>query len=222
MKNPLGVCLRVFSFCLATIVPIHLLSRIRSLRDWLHTYWVAGHLLSLGHRSKIASDFFWTNGKKISIGDKVLVLSHGCWCVIGEGEIVLGDRIWIGSYSRFMSMDSISIGNGCTVGDFVFIADNAHGASERTFLDQAVMERPLYSKGPVRIDDYVWIGDKVSIMPGVHIGRGSIIGANSVVTKDVPEYCVAVGAPARVVKKIALPLRRARGLREPGGQNVSS
>ena len=53
------------------------------------------------------------------------------------------------------------------------------------------LQRPLYSKGPVIIEDDVWLGEKVSVMPGVHIGRGAIIGANSVVTKDIPDYSVA-------------------------------
>ena len=51
------------------------------------------------------------------------------------------------------------------------------------------------------IEKYVWIGDGVIIIPGVHIGRGAIIGANSVVTHDVPEYVVAAGVPARIIKK---------------------
>lgn len=62
--------------------------------------------------------------------------------------------------------------------------------------------RPLFSKGPVIIGKNVWIGDKATILPGVTIGDGSIIGANSVVTKDVPAYSVVAGNPAKIIKTI--------------------
>ena len=62
------------------------------------------------------------------------------------------------------------------------------------------MKRKVVSKGAVVIDDNVWIGDKVSIMPGVHIGEGSIIAANAVVTKNIPPYSIAAGVPAKVIR----------------------
>ena len=64
--------------------------------------------------------------------------------------------------------------------------------------------RPLISKGPVIIEDNVWIGEKVSIMPGVHIGFGAIIAANAVVTTDIPSYCVVGGIPAKIIKNMKL------------------
>ena len=62
--------------------------------------------------------------------------------------------------------------------------------------------RQVVSKGEVVIGNNVWIGDKVSIMSGVHIGDGCIIGANSVVTRDMPANSLIVGSPARVIKQI--------------------
>ena len=62
------------------------------------------------------------------------------------------------------------------------------------------MERK-YRTRPVFIEDNVWIGESVSVLPGVRIGKNSIIGANSVVTKNIPENSIAVGNPARVIKK---------------------
>lgn len=63
-------------------------------------------------------------------------------------------------------------------------------------------KRPLVSKGTVVIEDNVWIGEMVCIMPGIRIGKSSIIGANAVVTKDVPSYCVVGGNPAKVIKNL--------------------
>ena len=92
------------------------------------------------------------------------------------------------------------MGNNVRLGKKILITDNAHGASSSELLDIAPNYRPLISKGPVVIDDNVWIGEKASIMPGVHIGKGVIVAANSVVTKDVPSYCVVAGVPAKVIK----------------------
>lgn len=61
--------------------------------------------------------------------------------------------------------------------------------------------RPLYSKGQVVIGKNVWIGDKVTILPGVSIGDGSVIAANSVVTKSIPPYSIAAGIPAKIIKQ---------------------
>ena len=65
---------------------------------------------------------------------------------------------------------------------------------------QDPLKRPIVSKGPVRIGDNVWIGDKATILPNVSIGNGAIIAANAVVTKDVPPYSVAAGNPAKIIK----------------------
>ena len=66
------------------------------------------------------------------------------------------------------------------------------------------VSRPLVSKGKVVIGENVWIGDKATILPGVSIGDGSVIGANAVVTKDVPPYSVVVGNPARIINKVKI------------------
>ncbi|MBR4243334.1 MAG: hypothetical protein IKR98_05525 [Bacteroidaceae bacterium] len=69
-------------------------------------------------------------------------------------------------------------------------------------LDTPANLRPIVSKGPVVIEDNVWIGEMACIMPGVTIGRGAIVGANAVVTHDVPPYTLVAGNPARIIKQI--------------------
>lgn len=115
-------------------------------------------------------------------------------------SITIGNNCSIHDYAHVTAINCIRIGNNVRTGKNVLITDNAHGASDPTLLDIAPNHRPLYSKGPVIIEDNVWIGAKSSIMPGVTIGRGAIIGAGSVVTKDVPAYALAAGNPARVIK----------------------
>lgn len=98
--------------------------------------------------------------------------------------------------------NKIIIGDCTLLGKYVTITDNSHGDSVKGQLDIAPIRRPLYSKGPVIIGERVWIGDKVTILPNVQIGNGTIIGSNSVVTKDIPDNCITVGSPAKIVKFI--------------------
>ena len=98
-------------------------------------------------------------------------------------------------------MNELIIGDNLLTGSYVSIIDNNHGKN-KTIEEMMVppSERDLYSKGPIHIGNNVWIGDKASIFGGVTIGDGAIIGANSVVTHDIPAYSVAVGNPAKVIR----------------------
>ena len=117
-------------------------------------------------------------------------------------KLIIGNHSSIGDYGHITCINKVVIGNNVLMGRRVFITDNAHGTSRRELLDICPTDRPLYSKGPVIIEDNVWIGEMACIMPGVTIGRGSIIGANAVVTKDIPPYCVAGGNPAKIIKQL--------------------
>ena len=114
--------------------------------------------------------------------------------------INIGNNSSIGDFSHISAISCIEIGNNVRMGKHILITDNAHGASNFSMLDTAPNYRPLVSKGPVVIDDNVWIGANSCILPGVHIGRSAIIGAGSVVTKDIPPYAIAGGNPAKVIR----------------------
>ena len=89
------------------------------------------------------------------------------------------------------------------MGSKILIIDNSHGSYKGEDQSSPMVppnERPLYSS-PVEIGDNVWIGEHAVIMPGVRVGSGCIIGANSVVTKSIPDNCIACGAPAVVIKR---------------------
>ncbi|MBL8910330.1 MAG: acyltransferase [Archangium sp.] len=90
--------------------------------------------------------------------------------------------------------ESIRVGARCRLGPYVMIVDTAF----HELLDRS--KRP--PSQPVVIEDDVWIGAKASIMPGVRIGRGSVVGTAAVVTKDVPPFSVVAGVPAKVVKTL--------------------
>ena len=150
--------------------------------------------------------------KYVSIGDNVKIGRRcviECWDSYHAGAefelspmLIIGDNSAIGDDSHISCTQKMEIGNGVRMGRKIFITDNNHGSSQREMLDIIPFDRPLTSSGPVIIEDNVWIGEKVSIMPNVHIGRGAIIAANAVVTKDVPAYAVVGGCPAKIIKQL--------------------
>lgn len=115
-------------------------------------------------------------------------------------SIEIGSDCFFGAGVHITAINKIRIGDGCLVGKWVTITDNSHGDNTMDQLRVKPIRRPLHSKGPVIIGDNVWIGDKATILPGVTIGEGAVIAANSVVTKDVPAFSVVAGVPARIIK----------------------
>lgn len=115
----------------------------------------------------------------------------------GPGKINLGPQSYIGSYSTLQATEGheISIGKNCKISHNVRIYTSSDVA------DQDFSIVPQQEKfGSVIIDDHVWIGANVFINPGIHIGENAIIGANSVVTKDVPPFSIVGGVPAKLIR----------------------
>lgn len=104
--------------------------------------------------------------------------------------------------AHITSINKIVLGENVLLGKNVLITDNDHGKITFESLSIPPIKRELTSKGPVIIENNVWIGERVSILSGVRIGIGSIIGSGSIVTKDVPPYTIACGNPAKVIKNI--------------------
>jgi acetyltransferase-like isoleucine patch superfamily enzyme len=116
--------------------------------------------------------------------------------------IKFGNNVQINDYVHISGVGSVTIGNDVLIASKIFISDNNHGSYDYHNGDSPLtipIERSAIFK-PVVIEDKVWIGESSCILPGVTIGTGSIIGALSVVTKDIPPYCIAVGSPAKIVK----------------------
>lgn len=139
--------------------------------------------------------------KNINIGKNV-VICYKAWIeamsLTGyEPKIVIDDFSHIGNFSHIYATKSIRIGKSVLIADKVYISDNLHGYED---VNIPVIEQSVIQKREVIIDDDSWIGENVCII-GASIGKHCIIGANAVVTKDIPDYCVAVGNPAKVIKK---------------------
>ena len=112
----------------------------------------------------------------------------------GKG-ISIGDNSGLGVNCSVRG--PLEMGNNIMMGPDVIIMTSVHNTSS---VDLPMNQQGFLENKKVRIEDDVWIGTRVIIMPGVTIGRGSIIGAGAVVTKDVPEYAVVAGVPAKIVK----------------------
>jgi acetyltransferase-like isoleucine patch superfamily enzyme len=148
------------------------------------------------------------NKKLIDLG-KGLTTGYGCRLEAypvnktGSKCLIFGDNIEINDYVHIAAGEKVSIGDHVLIAGKVFISDINHGNYKGQNPDSplSVPNSRGLSTRPVIIEDNVWIGESVSILPGVTIGRGSIIGANSVVSKNIPPAVIAVGSPAKPVKK---------------------
>lgn len=116
--------------------------------------------------------------------------------------LIFGNNVQLNDYVHIGATQEVRIGDNVLIASKVFISDHGHGGyglGVNDSPDMMPIQRPLISS-PVIIENNVWIGELVSILPGVTIGYGSVIGAGSVVTKDIPKKSVAVGNPAKVIR----------------------
>lgn len=109
----------------------------------------------------------------------------------------LGEGTVIGNFNHIYATQSIVIENYVLTADKVYISDNLHGYDNPEI---PILQQPIRQIGEVRIGEGSWLGENVCVI-GASVGKHCTIGANSVVTHDIPDYCVAVGAPARVIKQ---------------------
>lgn len=196
-------CANVFGF----IYGLHFQRLVRFFRDGTFSYAHAKKFKKFGKGAGIAYNVVLANPRYVSIGNNSTI---GDRTVIStcdrhgderfKPEIVIGNNTCIGAECHITAINKIVFGNGVLLGKKITVTDNSHGACTADELDIAPSKRRLVSKGPVIIEDNVWIGDKATILPGVRIGRGAIIAANAVITTDVPEGCIAGGIPAKIIK----------------------
>jgi acetyltransferase-like isoleucine patch superfamily enzyme len=141
-------------------------------------------------------------GKNISIGKRVSI-QYKTWLaalpLTGEQkcELVIKDGTVIGHFNHIYATKSIIIEENVLTADKVYISDNLHDYTD-PFIP--IMKQKIIQKNQIVIGAGSWIGENVSII-GASVGKNSVIGANSVVTKDIPDYCVAAGIPAKIIKR---------------------
>ncbi len=176
-------------------------------RFWLRLGEVVFRLLyapqmrGCGQRAFIAWPFRLDGANSIKLGD-FSVVQAGSWvyCISVEGvpaQLTIGSRCVLGYNNHIAAVREVVIGDDVLTANNVYISDNLHGYED---INTPVMQQPVRFKQSVHIGQGAWIGENVCVI-GASIGRNCIIGANSVVTRDIPDFSVAVGVPARVIKQ---------------------
>ena len=178
---------------------------VTRLRDKLFSVAVAGSFHEFGRRSVIQLPVRLSGESRISVGDDVFV-GAGSWLQVlsdsGRGEtgvIEIGSGTSIAGSCILSAASRIRLGRSVLLARNVYIADHTHAYAD---VGVPVLDQGITRVAPVEIGDGAWLGQNVVITPGVRVGRGAVVGANSVVRDEVPDFAVAVGAPARVVRRL--------------------
>lgn len=164
-------------------------------------YWKF-RMQEFGNHSEILNPLKINGAKHIKIGSYVTV-QYKTWLastpLTGQRQslLVLEDGCTIGHFNHIYATHSIILHKNVLTADKVYISDNLHGYED---ISIPIKKQAIIQNGTVEIGEGSWLGENVCVL-GAHIGKHCVIGANSVVTKDIPDYCVAAGAPAKVIKR---------------------
>lgn len=184
-------------------IPYRIYVKSTRIRFWF----LSRKLFKVGRNFRIGKDSVIVGGEHIQIGDgfsahartRLETYTH----VEGEParpKLMIGNKVSIGYDCHIGAISSITISDNVLIASRVYITDHFHGATDFENLNIPPLERKLFCKGPVVIEEDVWIGEGAVILPNVTIGRGSVVGANAVVTKSVPRFSIVGGVPAKVIR----------------------
>lgn len=157
---------------------------------------------SFGKNSDLMNPLRINGYKNITICNKVSIGQQGWLAAVPLTdspicELVFREGAIIGNFCHIIATGSITIEENASVGNYVYISDNLHTYDN---IKTPISRQSITQLNHIVIGEGAVIGDHVSII-GASIGKFSVIGANSVVTKDVPDYCIAIGSPARIIKQ---------------------
>ena len=158
-----------------------------------------GHIQH-GKHCYVGLDVKIVNSGGVILGDNVKVRPSSCLYTNSKSKIVMGNNVEVGNHSTISAKNCVTLADGVLTGPHVFIADHNHEYKNPSI--------HIYRQGvkanandSVFIGEGTWLGTNVVVVGNVHIGKQSVIGANSVVTRDIPDYSVAAGIPAKVIKR---------------------
>ena len=165
--------------------------------------WYVRMLAPLYQHRRRGSKIYWSVRmdtppyRNFRLGKKSVIESY-CCINNAVGDVTIGDHTRIGIHCTVIG--PVSIGNNVNLAQGITVTALNHNFEDVT---RQIDEQGISTK-PVVIDDDVWIGANAVILPGVTIGRHVVVAAGAVVTKDVPDYCVVAGVPAKVIKQLAV------------------
>ena len=211
MKKILSAVIAIISFPIALIWNARVSSMVNAFCDKLYSEIIRSRFKGAKNLRVWGRPLMITGARHISIGDNVEICRLARIDAIThypntgqrfEPVLKIANNVVVQVSCHIGCINRVEIGEYTTMGARTYITDHTHGTVELDDLKLPPRHRKLFSKGPVIIGKYVAIGEGCIILPGVTIGDHAVIGANAVVTKDIPPYSVAVGNPAKVVKQV--------------------
>ncbi|MBL7790081.1 MAG: acyltransferase [Chitinophagales bacterium] len=160
---------------------------------------------NIGSRARIKSPLRLDGKRNIFIGKNVNIQKHTWLASISidgkdPSRLEIGDGSVIGHFNHIYCTHQIIIGKKVLTADKVYISDNTHEFKD---IEVPILDQPVRNISSVSVGDGAWLGENVCII-GANVGKNSVIGANSVVTRDIPDFAVAVGSPAIVIKRYCI------------------
>jgi lipopolysaccharide O-acetyltransferase len=189
----------------AQVLPRIVVGTIRRLRDSFTARKLCAPGFRAGRSPRLLGLLHMRIGRNLNAGDGLWLESVVEYA--GERfnpQLIIGENATLSDSVHIACLRSVTIGSGLLCGSGVIITDHSHGAYRGdTQSDPAIppAQRFLFSAGEVVIGSNVWLGDGVAVLAGAILGDGVIIGANSVVTGTIPPSTIAVGAPAKPIRR---------------------
>lgn len=185
-----------------------ILKVFRRLNSMYNSIKYSACFIHIGHKVRIYSPLKIQGNKSIYIGDFSRV-GDGTWLASmpltnSKPQLLIGSNVFIGHYNHIYCTSNITIEDNVLIADKVYISDNTHGYEDT---NSPIWKQPIRQLSQVRIGEGSWIGENVCII-GASIGKHCVVGANAVVTRDIPDYSVAIGAPAIVIKSFNLKTKK--------------
>ena len=169
----------------------------------MHQFQACGKNFKCHHTASLLSLNRITVGDNFSSGPHLRLRAYTEFQTVKyHPKIEIGNNFYAASDCYIAAVRHIKLGDNVTFASRCTVIDHAHGVGDYSDINTPVMLRKLGVKGDIIIEDNVWLCEGVVVLSGVRIGKNSIIGANAVVTKDIPANSIAVGIPAKVIKTI--------------------
>jgi acetyltransferase-like isoleucine patch superfamily enzyme len=150
--------------------------------------------------AEVVLDAKGAEGSEIRVGQNGVIGRYSVLSCKG-GRIQIGENVNIGLSCVLLSESAVTVEDNCIFAAHCYLV--AGGNHDFTRTDIPIIQQPSLSRGGIRIEANVWLGARVTVLDGVTIGHDSVVGAGAVVTRDLPPFSVAVGVPARVVRRRA-------------------
>ena len=208
MKKTIKKILNTFFFIIHTLFN-WCFKNLKLRLNQLYSWWKSKEFKSYGANIYIQYPIYLHGGSNIIIGKNFNTglrtrleaysehLGHNF-----SPSIIIGNDVSINHDCHIGAINNITIEDGVLIASKVFITDHYHGEITSDAINTPPSERKLHSKGFIKIEKNVWIGEGVAILPNVTIGENSIIGANSVITRNIPKNSVVGGNPARIIRTL--------------------